>query len=119
VLGFSPQVLALTLVAFLSGLGLETFSVAWEVSVQSNIPQDRLSRVYAYDWFGSLVFIPIGQILAGPVSGGLGVRPTIVGAGVVVLVATVAALCVPSVRELRRNERPERAPVGLSAERTA
>jgi MFS family permease len=119
VLGFSPQVLALTLVAFLSGLGLETFSVAWEVSVQSNIPQDRLSRVYAYDWFGSLVFIPIGQILAGPVSGGVGVRPTIVGAGVVVLVATVAALCVPSVRELRRNERPEHQLLGLSAERTA
>ena len=72
--------------------------------MQSNIPQDRLSRVYAYDWFGSLVFIPIGQILAGPVSDAAGVRATIVGAGLVVLVATLAALCVPSIRHLRRTD---------------
>ncbi len=75
VLGVSPHVLALVLAAFVAGLGLETFAVAWDVSMQSNIPEDRLSRVYAYDWFGSLVFIPLGQILAGPVSAGVGVRP--------------------------------------------
>jgi len=75
--------------------------------MQSNIPQDRLSRVYAYDWFGSLVFIPIGQIMAGPVSDAVGVRPTIVGAGLVVLVATLAALCVPSIRHLRRADLAE------------
>ncbi|MGH8937751.1 MAG: MFS transporter, partial [Actinomycetes bacterium] len=76
VLGISPQVLALVAAAFLAGLGLETFSVAWDVSMQSNIPEDRLSRVYAYDWFGSLVFIPIGQILAGPIAAGVGMRTT-------------------------------------------
>ncbi|MGH8892916.1 MAG: MFS transporter [Actinomycetes bacterium] len=109
VLGISPQVLALVAAAFLAGLGLETFSVAWDVSMQSNIPEDRLSRVYAYDWFGSLVFIPIGQILAGPIAAGVGMRTTIVGAGVVILAATLVALCVPSVRNLRRTESIEAA----------
>lgn len=104
VLGLHPHVLTLVLAAFVAGLGLETFSVAWDVSMQSNIPEDRLSRVYAYDWFGSLVFIPVGQILAGPISGQVGVRPTIVGSGVVILVATVAALCMPSIRSLRRHD---------------
>ena len=69
--------------------------------MQSNIPEDKLSRVYAYDWFGSLVFIPVGQTLAGPVSAVVGVPRTIVGSGLVVLVATLVALTVPSVRHLR------------------
>ncbi|HYJ77407.1 MAG TPA: MFS transporter [Actinomycetes bacterium] len=104
VLGVHPHALTLAVAAFIAGVGLETFAVAWDVSMQTNIPQDRLSRVYAYDWFGSLVFIPIGQILAGPISDKVGVRPTIVGAGVLVLVATLTALCVPSIRHLRRVE---------------
>ena len=103
-LGVHPHALTLAVAAFIAGVGLETFAVAWDVSMQTNIPQDRLSRVYAYDWFGSLVFIPLGQILAGPISDKVGVRPTIVGAGVVVLVATLIALCVPSIRHLRRVE---------------
>jgi MFS family permease len=112
-LGLQPRAITLVVAAFVAGVGLETFTVAWDVSMQSNIPQDRLSRVYAYDWFGSLVFIPLGQILAGPISGEVGVRATIVGSGLVVLVATLAALCVPSIRNLQRHDgapaMPERA----------
>lgn len=78
-----------------------TLAVSWDVSMQSNIPEDRLSRVYAYDWFGSLVFIPVGQILAGPLSATTGVRDTIVGCGVAVAAAALGALAVPSVRRLR------------------
>ena len=90
--------------AFVAGIGIETFRVAWDVAMQSNIPADRLSRVYAYDWFGSLVFIPVGLALAGPVSALVGVRPTIVGAAAVVAVATLATLAVPSVRNLRQAD---------------
>ena len=79
-LGLAPQTVPLMVAAFVAGLGIETFGVAWDVAMQSNIPADRLSRVYAYDWFGSLVFIPVGLALAGPVSALVGVRATIVGA---------------------------------------
>jgi MFS family permease len=102
VLGLDPRTLPLMAAAFIAGVGIETFTVAWDVSMQSNIPADRLSRVYAYDWFGSLVFIPVGLALAGPVSALVGVRPTIVGAAVVVAVATLTTLAVPSVRNLRQ-----------------
>ena len=113
-LGLRPEVLPLVVFAFLAGVGLETFTVAWDVSMQSNVPEDRLSRVYAYDWFGSLLFIPVGQILAGPVSSVAGVRPTIVASGIVVLVATLAALCVPSIRGLRSAAEAEPEPVEMS-----
>ena len=98
--------LMLVLAGVLSGIGLEIFQVGWDVSVQSNVSEDKLSRVYAYDWFGSLLFIPVGQILAGPLAAGVGVDTTIVGCGVVVLLATVAALLVPAVRNLRGSEEP-------------
>ncbi len=104
VLGLDPRTLPLMAAAFVAGLGIETFGVAWDVAMQSNVPADRLSRVYAYDWFGSLVFIPVGLALAGPVSALVGVRPTIVGAAAVVAVATLGALAVPSVRNLRQAD---------------
>ena len=102
VLGLEPRTVPLMLAAFVAGLGFETFGVAWDVSMQSNIPADRLSRVYAYDWFGSLVFIPVGLVLAGPVSALVGVGPTLVGAAGVTTAATLITLSVPSVRNLRR-----------------
>jgi MFS family permease len=102
ILGLQPSVVPLLLAAFVAGVGFETFGVAWDVSMQSNIPADRLSRVYSYDWFGSLVFIPVGLVIAGPLSELVGVDTTLVGAGVVATVATLGALAVPSVRNLRR-----------------
>jgi hypothetical protein len=45
----------------------------------------------------------VGLALAGPVSALVGVRPTIVGAAVVVAVATLTTLAVPSVRNLRQT----------------
>jgi MFS family permease len=106
-LGLRPGVALLLGAAFLSGIGMETFAVAWDVALQSNVPEDRLSRVYAYDWFGSLVFIPLGQIAAGPVTSVAGLSATIVGCGALMLMATLAALLVPSIRGLRRAGAPE------------
>lgn len=116
VLGLHPQVLLLVGVAFLSGLGIEIFQVAWDVSVQTHVPPDRLSRVYAYDWFGSLAFMPLGQLIAGPLAAVIGVRETIVGSGVVVLVAVLLAASVPSVRGMRREAvAGEPAPAAVTA----
>jgi MFS family permease len=112
-LGLHPQVVLLVALAFAAGIGIETFAVAWDVAMQSNVPEDKLSRVYAYDWFGSLVFIPVGQMLAGPLAAGVGIREAIVGCGVVVLLATLAALSVPSVRNLRRAEIPDEVAAGV------
>jgi hypothetical protein len=106
-LGWQPHPVTLAIAAFVAGVGLETFAVAWDVSMQTHIPQDRLSRVYAYDWFGSLVFIPLGQIAAGPVTSVAGLSATIVGCGALMLMATLAALLVPSIRGLRRAGAPE------------
>ncbi len=66
--------------------------------------------MYAYNWFGSLAFIPIGQAAAGPLASWVGMRATIAGAAVVVLLATLAALALRSVRDMRRVEVREDVP---------
>ncbi len=95
---------AVCALAFVAGVGMETFSVLWDTTMQQEIPQDRLSRVYSYDAFGSWVFIPLGLAVAGPISEAVGTGATLVGAGLLSLGATLAVLLVRDVRELRRRD---------------
>jgi MFS family permease len=98
-----PLVSVLVL-AFAAGLGIETFGVLWDTTMQQEIPQDRLSRVYSYDALGSFALIPLGLALAGPLAEAVGTRATLVGAGLLCLGATLLVLFVPSVRDLRRHD---------------
>jgi MFS family permease len=74
----------------------------WFTALQSHIPDEALSRVSSYDWFGSIVLNPVGFVLIGPVATSLGVDRTLVIAGSLVAVAPIAALSLRSVRTLRR-----------------
>jgi len=89
--------------AFLAGIGVETFGILWDTAMQQEIPADRLSRVYSYDALGSWALVPLGYAIAGPVAQAVGTRPTLMGAALLSLLATVAVLFVPEVRNLRRR----------------
>jgi MFS family permease len=92
------------LLGVLAGIGTETFGVLWDTTMQQEIPQDRLSRVYSYDALGSFALIPLGLAVAGPVAEAIGTRATLFAAGLISLTATLAVLLVRDVRELRRRE---------------
>ena len=100
VLAFWPSALPLVIAMFLSGVAMEQFGIAWDVSLQENVPPDRLARIYAYDTLGSYVAIPLGQVLAGPLADRLGVRATLVTGAVLVAASVVGALCGGSLRNL-------------------
>ena len=72
---------------FVNGVAMEQFGVAWEVSLQENIPADRLARVYSYDVLGSLLALPLGEVAAGWLAERYGTRLTLLG-GTALLVAT-------------------------------
>jgi hypothetical protein len=90
---------------FVAGIGMETFGILWDTAMQQEIPADRLSRVYSYDALGSWALIPLGYAIAGPVAEVVGARATLMGAALLSLIATVAVLFVPEVRNLRRRGR--------------
>ncbi len=87
----------------LSGFGLELFNVFWITAMQQQIPEDRLSRVSAYDALGSFVAIPVGLTLAGPVSAAIGTSETIWAAGALFLAALLPLFAVRDVRRLERT----------------
>lgn len=96
-----PETIVLIVAMLLSGAAVEQINVAWEVSLQQNIPGDKLARVYSYDAFGSFLAIPVGQISAGQLAVGLGASPTLDIAAAVILSATLAVLAVPDIRRLK------------------
>ncbi|OXM67878.1 MFS transporter [Amycolatopsis vastitatis] len=109
-LGETPYLLPLLAAMFLSGVTIEQFAVAWDVSLQENIPQDKLARVYSYDMLGSFVAMPLGQITAGPLAEHAGREATLLGGAALVVGATALVACSPQVRTLVR-----RAPVSPDA----
>ena len=73
---------------FIAGVSLEIFSILWAMAMQQNVPQEKLSRVSAYDALGSIVFVPLGLSLAGPVADAVGLTNALWGAGLLGTAAT-------------------------------
>lgn len=98
----APATMALAAVSVVAGMAIEQFSVAWDVSLQQQIPPALLARVYSYDMLGSFLAIPLGEATVGPLAARFGVTATISGCAAVILLASLAALSTPGVRKLRR-----------------
>ena len=97
--------LAIALTSLLAGFFVTVFAVQWHTTMQREIPPDLLSRVSAYDWFGSLALMPIWMAVVGPVASGIGISTTLDVSGVIMLALLASVLLVPSVRQLRAPER--------------
>jgi MFS family permease len=82
----------------------------WDTMLQQHIPVESISRVSALDWMISLVFMPLGYVVAGPLAEAIGLDLTLALAATVGVVANTSLLLVPSVRNLRRVE-PRLVPV--------
>ncbi|MCX5206547.1 MFS transporter [Streptomyces sp. NBC_00237] len=99
-----------TIAAAMCGAGVATAvgGVVWATTLQREIPEEALSRVSSYGWFGALGFAPLGLLVAGPVADALGVRTALAGCAALVVLAAGAALLSPQVRRLGGNAEPGR-----------
>lgn len=101
------------------GVGMGVFSAVWQTTLQQHVREDALSRVSAWDWMGSFLFLPLGLIAAGPVADLIGISTTLWIAVAWAVLSTLTVLLVPSVRNLRRldeAEEPEEALARLPGE---
>ncbi|CAB4716945.1 MAG: MFS transporter [Actinobacteria bacterium] len=102
VLGLTAQTVPMMLIGFVAGMGVEVFSLGWNLAMQENIPDDMLARAYSYDALGSFVAIPVGQLAGGPIAAAYGLQPVILTAGIVYVVVVGLVLLSRSVRTLPR-----------------
>lgn len=90
-------------VMFVSGVAIEVFGVAWITAMHQEIPEEKFSRVSAYDWLGSVGMVPLATALAGPAEAAFGRSASLWGCAVLVVLVTGAVLFVPEVRNLTRR----------------
>jgi MFS family permease len=104
VLGFIVPLPTLVLAAT-NLVALSTIVVAntlWETVLQSQVPNESLSRVSSYDWAISLVFMPLGFAIWGPLAERIGLDTTLALAAATIVVAKVSVSLVPDVRQMRQ-----------------
>jgi hypothetical protein len=92
---------AIAAAAGAAGFGVSIFATLWDTTMQRTIPAAILSRVSAYDWFGSVAFVPLGYLLAAPLASALGDRGALLLGAVVVIGSCAVVLASRSVRGLR------------------
>jgi len=83
------------------GVGMMFGNAVWESALQRHIHPHALSRVSAYDWFGSFAFAPVGFAIWGPIADGVGIGAALWISGVLSVASTAMLLCVRDVRRVR------------------
>jgi MFS family permease len=104
-LGAAAAVPALCVAGFVAAAGLTSGDIFWMTTFQRNIPEPLISRLSSFDWFGSVVFNPLGYALVGPLAGVIGVAETLYLAALVNGAVSVLVALMPSIRSLR--DRPQ------------
>ena len=87
--------------ALLAGVSMMLGNAVWESTLMRHVPGEALSRVSAYDWFGSIAFQPLGMVIWGPIAALIGIAPALWVASAAVVATTAALLATPAIRALR------------------
>ncbi len=104
-LAAQAPVAAIAAAAAVSGAGFAVCDALWSTALQQHVPAPVLSRVSAYDWLGSIAFVPLGYALAGPLASAVGISATLwLGAGWAVIGAAAALAFRANMRLCRWSE---------------
>jgi MFS family permease len=99
-LALGAPVALLAVGTFLAGASIMFGNTVWESTLQRHIPARSLSRVSAYDWFGSLAFAPVGLAIWGPVAALLGTDTSLWVAFALMTVTHLVLLAIPDIRRV-------------------
>jgi len=99
-LALRAPIALMSVCGFVSGIAFGVFGPVWDTTMQRQLPPEVLSRASAYDWFGSMVLLPIGFAIEGWISSWLGVDGALWLGATWLLVTIAAVLAIPSVRRM-------------------
>jgi MFS family permease len=78
-------------------------TIVWATLKQRHVPGELLGRVSSLDWLVSIGLLPLSLALTGPLSAALGVRTTLIAAGLAGALATLSGLMLPGMRTVDRR----------------
>jgi DHA3 family tetracycline resistance protein-like MFS transporter len=89
-------------------------TIMWATIKQRHVPSSLLGRISSLDWLISISLLPISFAITGPVASVVGVRATLVGAGLIGAAATFGALFIPGMRDIEGTESvQDQRPIGV------
>lgn len=100
VYGLVPNVPGALVASAIQGLSFACFGVLWVTALQVHVPRRLLGRVTSVDYFGGTLLAPIAPIGAAFLAQSQGPAFVFVVAGAITVVLTLAALLLPSIRDL-------------------
>ena len=103
-------------VAFITEGSIAYLVVVWVTLVQRLVPDRLLGRVFALDWMISTMGVPLSFAITGPTAEAIGHDATLVLAGVIGGLATIAFMFVQGARDPERDGRlaPDRRTVAAA-----
>jgi predicted MFS family arabinose efflux permease len=103
---------AVCLASFGLGVFVEMMMVVWTVGMARNIPPAKLARVSSYDVLGSVMAMPAGALIAGPLGAAIGISHAQYAAAATIVIASALALIPREIRTIRgTGAAPVAAPV--------
>jgi len=95
---------AICAASFGLGVFVEMMMVQWTVTMARNISPEKLARVSSYDVLGTVMAMPAGALIAGPLGAAIGTsRAEYAAAGAIVLAAALA-LIPRDIRTIRNDD---------------
>ena len=90
-------------ISLVAGAAGAVGNVVWGTLMKTLVPNELLGRVSSFDWLVSIGLIPLSFAITGPMAAALGVRATLITAGVVAGGVMLAFLALPGLREPERE----------------
>jgi MFS family permease len=98
--GLARSTAQLMIVCFVFNALEAAGTIVWATIKQRHVPLALLGRVSSLDWLISIGLLPVSFALTAPAAALIGVRTTLIAAGVVGAGATVAAFLIPGMRDV-------------------
>jgi MFS family permease len=102
--GAIAPVAVVVVLAVATGVGFALFDVWWNTAMAERIPPQALSRVSSYDWMGSLILLPVGFLVAGPIAEATSAEAVLIAGGILTAAVLALGLVPRGTRRLRRLE---------------
>ena len=95
-------------VAFVASCGWTAGTVTWNTLVQRAVPAEILGRVRSVDWLAATALVPFSFVIVGPLADWAGVRPVMIGCGVLGLGLHRRGLSAPGHARHRKSNLAQR-----------
>ncbi len=95
---------AVCVASFGLGVFVEMMMVQWTVALARNIPPGKLARVSSYDVLGSVMAMPAGALIAGPLGSAIGISSAQYVAAAAIVAASALALIPRDIRTMRSSD---------------